>query len=140
MNNLTIKSIMIDSYEEARAEGYIGLEKPKPHFSVAASKNTNDLIQANGETAWDLIRDGDKVEVLDLKKGNPYDMRSVAIKVDEIYVPDWFKELPFENDAHEQKLLDQKLFNVLGYIMVGNFAPESDYLDEVTVAVSFFAL
>lgn len=140
VNNLTIKSIMIDSYEEARAEGYIGLEKPKPHFSVAASKNTNDLIQANGETAWDLIRDGDKVEVLDLKKGNPYDMRSVAIKVDEIYVPDWFKELPFDNDAHEQKLLDQKLFNVLGSIMDWNFAPESDYRDEVTEEVDFFAL
>ena len=139
VNNLTIKSAQIESYEESRADGYIGIEKPKPHFSVVASKNTNDLIRAHDEKNWDLIRDGDKVEVLDLKKGNLLDMRSVAIKVDEIYVPDWFKELPFDNDVHEGKLLDQKLFNVLGAIMDWDFSPKTDYMEEVTEEVDFFA-
>ena len=139
VNNLTVKSGQIDAYEESLAEGYIGLEKLRPHFSVMASKNTNDLIRAYDEKNWDLIRDGDKVEVLDLYEDNPLNMKSVAIKVDENYVPEWFKELPFNNEVHEQKILDKKLFNVLGSIMDWEFSPKSDFRDEVTEEVDFFA-
>ncbi len=139
VNNLTTKSAQINNYEELVADGYIGVEKPRPASAVVAAKNTNDLIAVYDEKNWDLIRDGDKVEVLYLKEKNDLDLRSVAIKVDELYVPGWFKELPFDNDRHELALLDQKLFNVLGSIMDWDFAPKSDYMEEVTEVVDFFA-
>jgi len=139
VNNLTTKSAQIESYEDAIADGYIGIEKPRPASAVVAAKNTNDLMQINDEKDWDLIRDGDKVEVLYLREGNDLGLRSVAIKVDEIYVPDWFKVLPFDNERHEQALVDQKLFNVLGSIMDWDFAPKSDYMEEATEIVDFFA-
>ena len=32
----------------------------------------------------------------------------------ELHLPDWFKELPFDEDAMEEAVLDKKIQNVLG--------------------------
>ncbi len=132
VRNLTGKTEEIDRYEELVGEGIIGVPKPKIHFSVVAARNTNNLIRIHNEHDWDSIHDGDKVQVLVLRD-NPYEVKSVAIPTDAVYIPDWFKELPFDNHTHEQKLIDKKLDNVLGSIMGWSFAERTDYGEEVFI-------
>ena len=103
---------------------------PSPHFSVVAARNTNTLIEIHQEHDWDTIHDGEKIQVLVLLD-NPYGVKSVALPTDAVYIPEWFKELPFDNWTHEQKLIDKKLDNVLGSIVGWNFAERTDYSDDV---------
>ena len=39
---------------------------------------------------------------------------SVAYPTDELNLPKWFKELPFDDDAMEEVVVDKKIENVLG--------------------------
>ena len=108
----------------------IGSAKPRMHITVKAALNTNRLMEAHNEHRWDKIRDGDKVEVIYLKD-NPEEMDSIAIKVGETYIPDWFKELPFDIVKMEEKLLDRKLYNVLGDVLEWDFTPSTTYANEL---------
>ena len=137
VSNLTVNSSKLAAYNKAQAEGIIGAKKPSPHYAVTAAFNTNELMESHEERRWDVIRDGDKVEVLYLLP-NQYGLKSVAIKVEETYVPEWFQRLPFDNDRHEQKLIDKKLQNTIGDAMGWNFARINDYRDEVFEEVDFF--
>ena len=47
---------------------------------------------------------------------NPSGMTSVAYPTDELKLPTWFKELPFDHDAMEAALIDKKLDNLLGVL------------------------
>ena len=49
-------------------------------------------------------------------KRNPLDYTSVAFPTDEMHIPSWFKDLPFDNDAMESTLIDNKLGNLLGVL------------------------
>ena len=53
--------------------------------------------------------------VCKLKK-NPLDYTSVAYPVDQLRIPMWFKELPFDDDSMEKTLIDSKLGNLLGVL------------------------
>ena len=61
------------------------------------------------------IQDGFKVVVCKLRP-NPSGMTSVAYPVDQLQLPDWFKSLPFDNDAMEIALIDKKISNLLGVL------------------------
>ena len=61
------------------------------------------------------IQDGQKVIVCKLLP-NPSGMTSVAYPTDELKLPPWFKELPFDHDAMEAALIDKKLDNLLGVL------------------------
>ena len=139
VSKLTINSRKINAYEELREEGYVDIKKPTTHFSVVAANNTNLLMQQHDEHRWDIIRDGDKIEVLYLRP-NEYDIKSVAIKVGENYVPDWFQALPFDDVRHEQKMIDKKLDNVLGSVVGWTFEPVQDFRQEVFEEVDFLDL
>jgi len=115
----------------------IGVKKPLMHFSVRAAINTNLLIKQNNEHRWDYIHDGDKVEVLYLKD-NPEGIGAVVIKAGETYVPEWFKILPFDIIKMEKKLLDKKLFNVIGDVLNWDFTPSKSYVDEIAQVVDDF--
>ena len=39
-----------------------------------------------------------------------------AYPVDEMRIPEWFKELPFDGDAMESTILDQKIDNLIGVL------------------------
>jgi hypothetical protein len=39
---------------------------------------------------------------------------SVAYPTDELRLPQWFKDLPFDEDAMEESVLNKKIQNVLG--------------------------
>lgn len=130
VSKVALNAKKMEKFEEQQRAGYVGLKKPNVHVSVKASNNTNKLIQTNNEHRWDIIRDGDKVSVIYLTK-NDMDMDAVAIKVGENYVPEWFKVLPFDTARMEEKLVNKKLFNVLGDIMDWDFSPPKNTADEV---------
>ena len=80
---------------------------------VRASINWNNLLFANSDNYSLKIMDGAKVVVCRLKN-NPMNYTSVAYPTDEMHLPDWFKELPFDEEGMEEAVLDKKIQNVLG--------------------------
>jgi hypothetical protein len=61
------------------------------------------------------ITDGAKVIVCKLKQ-NPLGFTSVAYPVDELRLPQWFKDLPFDDAEMEQTIIDNKLDNLIGVL------------------------
>ena len=82
---------------------------------VRASINWNTLKRMNGDKYSQEIVDGMKVIVCKLKQ-NPLQYTSVAYPTDELRLPDWFKELPFDGDAMEEVIIDNKLDNLIGVL------------------------
>jgi len=82
---------------------------------VRASINWNTLKRMNGDKYSQEIVDGMKVIVCKLKQ-NPLGYTSVAYPTDELRLPDWFKELPFDGDAMEEVIIDNKLGNLIGVL------------------------
>jgi DNA polymerase elongation subunit (family B) len=82
---------------------------------VRASINWNTLKRMNGDKYSQEIVDGMKVIVCKLKQ-NPLGYTSVAYPTDELRLPDWFKELPFDSDAMEEVIIDNKLDNLIGVL------------------------
>ena len=82
---------------------------------VRASINWNTLKRMNGDRYSQTIVDGMKVIVCKLKQ-NPLGYTSVAYPTDELRLPKWFKELPFDNEAMEETIIDNKLGNLIGVL------------------------
>ena len=82
---------------------------------VRASINWNTLKRMNGDKYSQEIVDGMKVIVCKLKQ-NPLGYTSVAYPTDQLRLPDWFKELPFDGDAMEEVIIDNKLDNLIGVL------------------------
>ena len=82
---------------------------------VRASMNWNKCREIYGDKFSLPILDGAKVIVCKLKN-NPLGYTSVAYPVDELRIPQWFQELPFDNDAMEESVLDGKLDNLIGVL------------------------
>jgi DNA polymerase elongation subunit (family B) len=82
---------------------------------VRASINWNTLKRMNGDKYSQEIVDGMKVIVCKLKQ-NPLGYTSVAYPTDELRMPDWFKELPFDDSAMAETIIDNKLDNLIGVL------------------------
>ena len=82
---------------------------------VRAALNYNYLRRVNSDQYSQKIIDGMKVIVCKLKP-NPLGFTSVAYPVDELRLPQWFCELPFDDQAMEQTLVDEKIDNLLGVL------------------------
>ena len=80
-----------------------------------AAINWNYLRRMNGDNYSMNIIDGMKIIVCKLKP-NPLGFNSIAYPVDELRLPNWFKELPFDDDAMESTLVDEKIDNLLGVL------------------------
>ena len=61
------------------------------------------------------IADGMKTIVCKLKK-NPMNMTSIAYPIDELRIPEWFKELPFDVELMEDTIISNKVDNLLGVL------------------------
>jgi hypothetical protein len=61
------------------------------------------------------ITDGAKVIVCKVKP-NPLGFTSVAYPVDELRLPQWFKDLPFDDAEMETTIIDNKLGNLIGVL------------------------
>ena len=99
--------------EYAKKEARLGKANMPGH--VRASINWNNLKKMHNDKYSMEIHDGMKVIVCKLKR-NPLDYTSVAFPTDEMHIPSWFKDLPFDNDAMESTLIDNKLGNLLGVL------------------------
>jgi DNA polymerase elongation subunit (family B) len=82
---------------------------------VRASINWNNCKQMHGDKYSMPITDGAKVIVCKLKN-NPLGYTSIAYPVDEMRIPKWFQELPFDSEAMESTIVDQKIDNLIGVL------------------------
>jgi hypothetical protein len=80
---------------------------------VMAAINYNRLIEMHKDKYSLPIIDGMKTIVCKLKS-NPLGMTSIGIPTDEKRIPDWYKELPFDNDLMEETIITKKIGNLLG--------------------------
>jgi len=101
----------IQAYQ--RKEASLGKANMPGH--VRASINWNTLKRMNGDKYSQEIVDGMKVIVCKVKP-NPLGYTSVAFPVDELRLPEWFKELPFDDNAMESAIIDNKLDNLIGVL------------------------
>jgi len=82
---------------------------------VRASINWNTLKRAHSDKHSINIVDGMKVIVCKLKD-NPLGFTSVAYPTDELRLPKWFQELPFDHDEMEIAIINKKLKNLIGVL------------------------
>ena len=82
---------------------------------VRAAMNWNNVKKMYKDQHSMDIMDGQKVIVCKLKN-NPLGYTSIAYPVDELRIPEWFQELPFDADAMEATILDQKIDNLIGVL------------------------
>jgi len=103
----------LTSYGELEANSKTGRANMPGH--VRAALNYNYLRKVHGDNYSQKIVDGMKIVVCKLKP-NPLGFTSVAYPVDELRLPQWFCDLPFDDDAMEQTLVDEKIDNLLGVL------------------------
>jgi DNA polymerase elongation subunit (family B) len=82
---------------------------------VRASINWNTLKRMFDDKYSMSITDGAKVIVCKIKD-NPMGFTSVAYPVDELRLPQWFKDLPFNHEEMEATIIDNKLENLIGVL------------------------
>lgn len=82
---------------------------------VQASMNYMILRKMHNDKFSMALTDGSKIIVCKLKP-NPMGMTSVAYPIDEPHLPAWLKELPFDDAAMEDTIIDMKLQNLLGVL------------------------
>jgi DNA polymerase elongation subunit (family B) len=75
---------------------------------VRASLNWNTLKRLNGDRYSREISDGMKVIVCKVKQ-NPMGYTSVAYPIDELRLPKWFLELPFDHEEMETTIINNKI-------------------------------
>ena len=103
VNNLTNHTIKFEQTGECRV-GH-----------ARAAINWNYLRRLNGDNYSMSITDGMKIVVCKLRS-NPLGFNSIAYPVDELRLPTWFKDLPFDNEAMESTLVDEKIDNLIGVL------------------------
>jgi len=82
---------------------------------VRASINWNTLRRMNGDKYSQQIVDGMKVIVCKVK-ANPLGFTSVAYPVDELRLPKWFQDLPFDHAEMETTIINNKIDNLIGVL------------------------
>ena len=82
---------------------------------VRAAMNWNNLRRMHSDNYSMSIVDGMKTIVCKLKD-NPLGYTSVGYPTDETHIPQWFKDLPFDDGLMESTIVDQKVENLLGVL------------------------
>jgi len=82
---------------------------------VRAAMNWNNLRRMNSDNYSMQIVDGMKTIVCKLKD-NALGWTSIGYPTDEMHLPQWFKDLPFDNSGMEATVVDQKIDNLLGVL------------------------
>lgn len=98
---------------DKRARGVNGKTRVPGH--VIASLNWNQLCDDNRDKFAMRITDGSRIIVCRLKP-NLMRMDSIAYPIDELQLPAWFKELPFDEPAMENVIIDKKINNLVGVL------------------------
>ena len=82
---------------------------------VRASLNWNAMRRMNSDNYSMQIVDGMKVIVCKLRS-NALGWTSIAYPTDELHLPAWFRELPFDDVGMEATVIDGKIDNLLGVL------------------------
>jgi DNA polymerase elongation subunit (family B) len=82
---------------------------------VRAAMNWNNMRRMNGDNYSLQIVDGMKTIVCKLKS-NALGWTSIGYPTDEMHLPQWFKDLPFDDGEMEATVVDQKIDNLLGVL------------------------
>lgn len=82
---------------------------------VRAALNYNYLRKMNGDNYSQKIVDGMKIVVCKLKD-NILGFTSIAYPTDELRLPQWFIDLPFDDAEMERTIVDEKIDNLLGVL------------------------
>ena len=82
---------------------------------VRAGMNWNTIRRMNSDNYSMQIVDGMKAIVCKLKP-NALGWTSIAYPTDELHLPQWFRELPFDDADMEATVVDQKIENLLGVL------------------------
>ena len=82
---------------------------------VRAAMNWNNMRKMNSDNYSLQIVDGMKTIVCKLKS-NALGWTSIGYPTDEMHLPQWFKELPFDDGEMEATVVDQKIENLLGVL------------------------
>jgi hypothetical protein len=104
VNNLT-------AYTQKRESG----KKVMIPGHVNAAINWNVLKKMNNDHYSQPIHDGQKCIVCQLKP-TPLGWSSIAYPIDELHLPSWFLELPFDESAMEEAIVDKKIENLIGVL------------------------
>jgi DNA polymerase elongation subunit (family B) len=80
-----------------------------------AAINWNRFKKAHGDQASLDVTDGMKVIVCKLKS-NPMGITSIAYPIDEMRLPEWFKDMPFDHSAMEETIINNKVENLIGVL------------------------
>ena len=91
---------------------------------VRAALNWNNMRRMNSDNYSLQIVDGMKTIVCKLKS-NALGWTSIGYPTYEIHLPQWFKELPFDDAEMEATVVDQKIENLLG-VLGWNLASETN--------------
>jgi len=103
----------LTTYGDLEANSKTGRANMPGH--VRAALNYNYLRRVNGDNYSMKIVDGMKVIVCKLKQ-NALGFTSIAYPTDELRLPTWFTELPFDDNEMERTLVDEKIENLLGVL------------------------
>jgi len=103
----------LTTYGDLEANSKTGRANMPGH--VRAALNYNYLRRVNGDNYSMKIVDGMKVIVCKLKQ-NALGFTSIAYPTDELRLPAWFCELPFDDNEMERTLVDEKIENLLGVL------------------------
>ncbi len=79
---------------------------------VRASLHWNHLCSVHNDLFSMRITDGSRIIVCKLKP-NLLKIDSIAYPIDEPHLPQWFKDLPFDDAAMENVIVDKKVSNLL---------------------------
>jgi DNA polymerase elongation subunit (family B) len=82
---------------------------------VRAALNWNTMRRMNSDNYSMQIMDGMKVIVCKLKN-NALEWTSIAYPTDEMHLPQWFRDLPFDDAAMQTTVIDGKVDNLLGVL------------------------
>ena len=82
---------------------------------VMAAINWNRLRKAYSDNYSMEITDGMKTIVCKLKN-NPMNMTSIAYPIDELHLPQWYKDLPFDHGGMENAIINKKIDNLIGVL------------------------
>jgi DNA polymerase elongation subunit (family B) len=104
VNNLTTYTKKEEAAGKANLPGH-----------VRAALNWNNLRRMNGDNYSMAVVDGMKTIVCKLKS-NPLGWTSIGYPTDEQRLPQWFKELPFDDSLMESTIVDQKIDNLLSVL------------------------
>jgi DNA polymerase elongation subunit (family B) len=122
VNGLTVHQEKLDTYENKMSGNNIynvrSVEKEKKDTvpgHVRASINWNKMKRAQHDHYSADITDGGKVIVCKLLP-NPMNINSIAYPYDQLYLPDWFKLLPFDTETMEETIIDKKVNNLIGVL------------------------